>query len=238
MYGDPDIVELPDGSLGLCQWLPEHPHPFKTADFDDSAEPMINVDPANFGGYQNIHNIAQEIRSIDPELNYSVGIYERRSLIPDPEVVFQLGTVVSGSWFGIRVAKATADVMEPRLKRMLDVICDTIVKTAQCAIPHTRPITYIVKVNGTPNVDLIVRTRDANLAIRAFAGDFSQVEKDIATLHRRFNAEMIQFLLNERGEWEFNFLLTADGKSIGTKTAFTRRDVLLREMELKVKKKV
>ena len=42
---------------------------------------------------------------------------------------------------------------------------------------------------------------------------------------------MIQYLLNDKGEWEFNFLLTGDGKTIGSKMSFNRRAVLLNQME-------
>lgn len=133
--------------------------------------------------------------------------------------------------FVAKVSKVAADAIEPRLKKFFDVIIETVLKTAKTAIPSLRPITYIVKVNGKPNVDLVVKSRDPNLVISAFSSDFSEIQKQVVALSSRFNAEMIQFLLDEQGQWKFNYLLTHDGKVIGSKMSYDRQTILLREME-------
>lgn len=238
LYGNPVCVDLPNGHSGFLQELPEYPHPLTSSDFGDSQLPEIQIDPSNFGGFEDASVFLGEIRKIAPELEYETGVMERRSLIPDPEVVFRLGLSLSAIWFVARVSKAAADAVEPRLKGFFDVIMETILKTAKTAIPILRPITYIVKVNGDPNVDFVVRSRDPNVVIRAFAGDFSEISKQVVALRIRFGAEMIQFLLDEKGQWKFNYLLTRDGKVIGSKMSYDRQAVLLREMEAKAKEKL
>jgi hypothetical protein len=178
-----------------------------------------------------------ELSAIARDIEYNVEFFERRSLIPDPEVIFKLGVALSTSWFGGKMAKAAADALEPKLKRFLEVMCDTITKTAKNALPMTRPITYVVKVNGKPNIDFVVKSRDPNVVISAFTGNFEDVAKDVSRLRQRFDAEMIQYLLNENGEWVFNFLLTGDGKTIGSKMSFDRRAVLLNQMEAAARSK-
>jgi len=42
-------------------------------------------------------------------------------------------------------------------------------------------------------------------------------------LQETFGAARIQYLLNNNGEWEFNYLLTANGAVIGTEKSFDRR---------------
>lgn len=236
LYGEPAEIELPGGDKGLVQWIPEQPYPLTTADFGDSDTAEIQIDPVNFGGYERAQTAINDLSQIDPEAGYAVGTFERRSLIPDPEVIFRLGVALSATWFATRAGKAAADALEPRLKRFIDAICNAVILTARNALPMTRPITYLVKVNGTPNVDLVVRSRDPNTVIKAFTGDFADIARDVAVLRKRFDAEMVQYILNEKGEWEFNFLLTADGKAIGSRVAFDRRTVLLNQMEEAVQK--
>lgn len=238
-YGKPVDVELPNGDSGFLQELPEHPYPLTLSDFRESELPDIQVDPANFDGFEHTSTFLREIQAIAPELEYKTGIMERRALIPDPEVVFSLGLSLSATWFVARVSKAAADAIEPRLKRFFDVIIETVLKTAKTAIPSLRPITYIVKVNGKPNVDFVVKSRDPNLIISAFSNDFSGIQKQVVALSSRFDAEMIQFLLDEEGQWKFNYLLTHDGKVIGSKMSYDRQTVLLRGMkELQEKEKL
>ena len=237
-YGPPVSVDLPNGDYGLLQALSEYPHPLTSSDFGDSNLPEIQIDPSNFGGFEDASAFLEEIRTIAPEQEYKTGMMERRSLIPDPEVIFRLGLSLSATWFVARISKAAADAIEPRLKKFFDVVVETVWKTAKSAIPLHRPITYIVKVNGETNVDFVVQSRDPNLVIRAFAGDFSEVAKQVTALRIRFCAEMIQFLLDEKGQWNFNYLLTRDGKVIGSKMSYDRQAVLLREMEAKAKEKL
>lgn len=238
LYGHPICVDLPNGDSGFLQVLPEYPHPLTSSDFGDSQLPEIQIDPSNFGGFEDASVFLDEIQKIAPELEYETGVMERRSQIPDPEVVFRLGLSLSAAWFAARMSKAAADAIEPRLKRFFDVVIETVSKTVKTAIPLLRPITYIVKVNGDTNVDFVVRSRDPNIVIRAFAGDFSEVSKQVAALRVRFGAEMIQFLLDEKGQWKFNYLLTRDGKVIGSKMSYDRQALLLQEMEAKVKEKL
>ena len=177
LYGDPREIELPDSSIGLLQELVEHPHPLTSGDFGECTIPEVQIDPENFGGYENAQLFLAELSAIAPDIEYDVGIFERRSLIPDPEVIIRLGVAFSTSWFGVKMTKAAADALEPRFKRFLEVICDIITKTAKNALPNTRPITYVVKVNGKPNVDFVVKSRDPNVVISAFTGDFENVAK-------------------------------------------------------------
>jgi|688.fasta_scaffold102209_1 hypothetical protein len=237
LYGYPKEIELPDSSIGLLQELVEHPHPLTSGDFGDCSIPEVQIDAVNFGGYENAQVFLLELSAIARDIEYNVEFFERRSLIPDPEVIFKLGVALSTSWFGGKMAKAAADALEPKLKRFLEVMCDTITKTAKNALPMTRPITYVVKVNGKPNIDFVVKSRDPNVVISAFTGNFEDVAKDVSRLRQRFDAEMIQYLLNENGEWVFNFLLTGDGKTIGSKMSFDRRAVLLNQMEAAARSK-
>lgn len=238
LYGHPACVELPNGDSGFLQALPEYPHPLTSSDFGDSQLPEIQIDPTNFGGFEDASAFLEEIRKIAPELKCRTGVKERRSLIPDPEVIFHLGLSLSAAWIAARMSKAAADAIEPQLKRFFDVVIETVSKTAKAAIPFFRPITYIVKVNGDTNVDFVIQSRDPNVVIRAFAGDFSEILKQVAELRNRFGAEMIQFLLDEKEQWRFNYLLTRDGKVIGSKMSYDRQSVLLGEIEAQTKEKL
>ena len=105
------------------------------------------------------------------------------------------------------------------------------------AIPKNRPVTYVCQVNGKPNLEFVARTRDANAVISALVNDdMVDLKPRIDKLKKQYDAEMLQFKLDEDGKWLFSFLLTKDGKVIGTKEAYDHRAVILSDMKKKRKK--
>jgi hypothetical protein len=147
LYGPPVCVDLPNGDSGFLQALPEYPHSLTSSDFGDSKLPEIQIDPSNFGGFEDTSVFLEEIRKIAPELEYETGVMERRSLMPDPEVVFRLGLSLSASWFAARMSKAAADAIEPQLKRFFDVVMATVLKTVGAPSPR-RPHCRAVEGDG------------------------------------------------------------------------------------------
>ena len=88
---------------------------------------------------------------------------------------------------------------------------------------------------GKPFIEFVARSNDSNAVLSALIE-----EKLVTTLSRAeqlnalFHSEKIQFLLDEKGEWEFNYLLTETGAVIGTEKSFSRRNRRVQLMLSKV----
>jgi len=226
-------VKLPSGEPGYQQQSRKHNFPFTTAEFSHTESLCVAIDPTGLGGMQEATRFFDELKK-DISIDFETKPVERRALLPDPEIIFTLGIKASATWFGLRLAKAAADVLESELKDFLKVMIRAIKRTATSAIPKNRPITYVLQIQGEPNLEFIACTRDSHAVILAMANrDLSDLRPEIDTLRENFNAEMIQFRMRDDGSWRFNYLLTKDGKVIGTKEAFDHRAVVLKEMERK-----
>ena len=86
-------------------------------------------------------------------------------------------------------------------------------------LPKNQPVHFIVEIPVDKSlVELIVTTRNPDVAIKAYDKKvISKLQRDIEIAIESFNAEKIQYLLNEENNWELNYLLTKDGKVIGQK---------------------
>jgi hypothetical protein len=237
-FPDPREIELPFGEQGFEQQSEEHTFPFTTGEFHHSESFRVAVDPTAFGGIEGAKQFFAYLRQTVQATDFETEPFERRSVLPDPVVIFTLGLQASGLWLGVRLAKAAADALEPELKSFFQIMICAIKRTAAEAIPINRPVTYVLRVHGNPNLEFIARTRDANAVISAMAErGLGKLQPQINSLRDGFKAEMIQFHLQVDGTWAFNYLLTKDGKVVGTRKAFNHRAVVLQEMKAKRKRK-
>ncbi len=231
-------ITLPTGELGFLQHSAKHRFPFTTGDFHYPKTFSLSVDPTGLGGHRGANRFDNDLRQAEPATEFEFKTTDRRSVLPDPEIIFTLGLQASALWFGVRLAKAAADAIEPELKAFFGVLVAAVKCMAVEAIPKNRPVTYVLQVHGKPNLEFIARTRDASAVISAMVErHLGDLQPQIDALYEHFNAEMIQFNLQESGTWAFNYLLTSDGKVIGTKKAFDHRAVVLQELDRKSKGK-
>lgn len=237
IFSPPTEVELPSGEIGYQQQSAEHKFPLTVGEFETPETFSVSADSTNFGGVEKIEAFFSELKESAPD-QFDTQVFGRRSAIPDPEIVFALGLKASAAWVGFRVAKVAADALEPELKNFFAVLIKTVKDTAVNAIPKHRPVTYVLRVHGRPNLELIARTRNADAVISAMTdGDLSSLQPKIDVLRKRFDAEMVQFKLADDGEWVFNYLVTPKGKVVGTKEAYDHRAFVLKEMSMKRKRK-
>ncbi len=231
IFGSPTEIELPIGEIGLQQSSDEHHHSLAVGEFHHPQNYCVAIDAVNLGGHQELEDFFSELRSPSSE-EFETQAITRRSVIPDPQVMFTLGLQLSAAWFGLRIAKAAADSIEPELKAFFQVMIQTIKNMALNATPKHRPVTYVLQVHGKPNLEFVARTRDTDLVIRAMANAGSpDLSSMIDRLYNHFNAEMIQFKLRDDGSWAFNYLATKSGKIVGTREAFDHRATVLKQMD-------
>jgi hypothetical protein len=121
IFPPPTEIELPSGEIGYQQQSAGHRHPLTIGEFHHPDSFSIGIDPTNVGGIQKLEDFFARLKGLDSE-EFETQPIERRSLIPDPEVMFTLGLKASAAWFGLRVAKVAADAIEPELKNFFQVL--------------------------------------------------------------------------------------------------------------------
>jgi hypothetical protein len=231
VFPPPTEIELPSGESGYLQRSGTESHPFVTDRLDESVRFLVATDPHGLGGHPEAERFFDMLKETRSE-GLGVGWTERRSELPDPEIVFTVGKSLAVVWIAACVGKGVKDAIATEVKERVKTLALAIKTMAANAIPKYRPVTYVLRLLGKPNVEFVARTRDADAVIRAMTGrSLSQVEPDIKALRERFGAEMIQLELRDDGKWAFNYLLTRDGKVVGTKQSFDRRAIVLQEME-------
>ncbi len=235
IFPDPVVVVLPDGTEALEQHSEKERYAFTTAAVDIPDTIAVAVDYMNFQSHEALQQFFAELHDElhTPFLEEQFG---RKALISDPELVITLGLKAAAIWLAVRagsgLAAAVSDITKEETKKLYYTVRSMIFRYASFANPKNRPITYALRVPGTPNIEFVARSTDVNKVVIAFTdGSFSSVYEQVDTLRDKLNPEFIQFILSEEEvTWRFNYLLTHDGSTIGIKEAFNRRTVLLNEI--------
>jgi len=241
IFPDPVAVTLPDGTEALEQHSEKERYAFTTATMGTPHTIAVAVDYMNFKSHEALQQFYAELRDEldEPFHEEHIG---RKALISDPELLITLGLKASAIWLAVRagtgVAAAVSDIATEETKKLYYTVRRMILRYALFANPKNRPITYVLQVPGTPNIEFVARSTNVNKVVTAFTdGSFSTVYEQVETLRDTLSPEFIQFILNEDGTWHFNYLLTHNGSTIGIKEAFDRRAVLLNEMARAAKHK-
>lgn len=239
-----DTIEkltLPNGLELIRESCQDHNYPFTECTYENNENVQIQYDYVNFQSYENCKDFIKNLKS-ENELDFEESSYGRKAEIPDPEIVIRLTEILVIA-LGIslrKIPEKLGEAVGDDLVKFYKLLTNTIKKSVQELIPKKRPIHFVVELPIEKSVvELIVITRDADLAINAFnQAVISQFIEEIKICIIHFNAEKIQYILNENKVWELNYLLTNDGKVIGTKKAFKRRDDFFQEMvEKEIEKK-
>ena len=115
--------------------------PFADTEKDDISKLEISIDPVNFL-QEDYEELIQYITD-DCDANYQDII--RKSLIPDPEIVFTLAAGTLMFWTGKKALEKLADNVATDIASCYTRIKKAAVKFAQYAIPKNRPITYVFR---------------------------------------------------------------------------------------------
>ena len=231
-------ITLPDGSVAYEEFLPDNNKPFSLK-LDKKAPDklQIHTDFVNFESKKEYESFVNDIKNVGDFEEKHIG---RKALIPDPEIIITLTHGLIAYIVSKKIIdKATdkiIDSMVNDISKLYDVIKCEIVSAAKHVIPKNRPITYIFEAPGEVGVEFLARTNDPNMILSALEKNKLQdcFEK-VDNLKRTINADKVQFILNDDGIWEFNFLLTKSGHVIGTPESHKRRERRFKLMEEEIK---
>ncbi len=228
LFDDPVEIALPDGTTAWMQWSPTDQRPFSVSneDFDDGF--VVSIDPANFATPED-YTVFLETLKGDAEFTYET--YFRKSLLADPQLIISFGAI--GLYLWSRIGKSAVEQASVPLSReigndlakLYSLIKSAVAGMTKLAIPKNRPQTYIIRVPGSPIVDLIARTADADLLTSSLQAErIAPALEKAMSLKERLGATNVQFEMEATGEWRFNYLLTTTGAVIGRPAKFTERN--------------
>ncbi len=232
VFEDYAVAQFPNGTVLIKQESEEDHRPFVLQEIPADAV-IVASDPANFGSPKEFNRFFEEIRG-DSEVEFIRQPIMRKSWLPDPELVIRIGEVALGLQVTRKVLEKAQDNLVAEiaddLSKLYRLPKSAIVAIVKHARPKNRPITYVFEMDPKPFIELVAISADADFVLTALAKHNIQQILATATEYRdRLGAERVQFLLNDRGEWEFNYLLTHNGAVIGTQKSFSRRE---RRLEL------
>lgn len=228
-----ESVTLSSGLKLIRESFSEENFPFAECQFELKEKIEILYDFVNFESYEKGKDFIKELKS-KAEIDFEGLEFARKSEIPDPEIIIRL-TEILGIAIGIglrKIPEKLGEAIGEDLAKFYRLFSNTIKKSISELLPKNQPIHFIVEIPVAKSlVELIVTTRNPGIAIKAYdKAIISKLKQDIEISIKSFNAEKIQFCLNEENNWELNYLLTKDGKVVGTKKSFKKRDDFFQRM--------
>lgn len=87
-------------------------------------------------------------------------------------------------------------------------------------IPANKTLLTIFEIPWEPYIELHIRSNDSSKVEKGLKpSKLAAVHQKILSLQKYVDIAEIYFILDSKNKWEFSYLLTKDGKAIGTKSA-------------------
>lgn len=238
IFEDAKEIVLLDGCKLYVEGSTTDDRPFNECFHEQPEKLTIEYDPINFEP-KIMHDFLSELRKT---IVFDEEQLVRKAEIPDPIMIINIGKTLLITLFSSMALKNLADkFIEKTSDKLAEEVSEDVAKfyafakeavlgMIKNAKPKNRPIAYIFRLPANPIIDFIAKTNDANLVTEAI-----KLEKIKATLEskeavlKQLKPLKVQFLLDDKGDWQLNYLLTKDGKVIGTKESFQRRPIWIKE---------
>lgn len=196
--------------------------PFADTEPENIEKFTVQFDPVNFG-YESFELIKEQIsKDIDVEIK----TFMRKSVIPDPEVVFNF---IKDSFILLAATQTlnkTVEKVSSDGSNLYDKIKQIVIKAVKYIKPSNRPITYVMKENRGYILELLIRTADPNVLFQALSSEkLSTFINDVDSVKDVIDEPTykIQYIYNENNAcWEFNYLSTSTGKVIGSEKCYKK----------------
>lgn len=229
------MTRLPDGTLAVKYSSAVDRRPFVIGRVFSGDKLGIAYDGVNFGSNDDLDAFVAEV-TLGGELKFEERDIFRKSVLPDPEVIFGfakvVGTYLAGKKVFDKVGSQVAEDIGTDLAKLYRSIRNTAFAAAKYCIPKNRPITYIfIALEQPVLVEFAIQTADPKrVADHVTIALLEKPLEKALELHKTMGAEKVQFRLHEAGTWDLNYLLTSTGDVIGTQVSMKRRSKRMRLM--------
>jgi hypothetical protein len=205
---------------------------FAEVELEENMDTTILIDPHNFNSFLDAKLFSDRLMK-NEDFSPIVNFHGRKSAIPDPEIIFKFASAgllyhllkPAAKKIGEKLSDAIADKTISEGKKLNDFVEKSLKELFYQCIPKARPVTIVFDLPGKPHIELIARTRDEKLVLKGLRDKkLEAIRKEIDSLNKNVKVTKVQFLLNEKGKWKFNFLITETGQTIGTKISVKKRE--------------
>lgn len=202
---------------------------------------QISVDKNNFSNINTLQETGQKLKEIN-QGDVKLDLRMRKSLIPDPEIVLTIASLFTllkpvlskmGEKFAEDITDDLYKFSKSNYKKLMNQIIGSVGILRKNIIPKNKVLHTIFEIPGIPYIELHIKSDDVNRVEKGLrASNLLKVYKKIQNLQSKLNITEIHFVLNAKDSWDFSYLITEEGKVIGTKASFKKRDKLFERIEL------
>ena len=118
-------------------------------------------------------------------------------------------------------------------KALISKIAESVRVIRKDMVPKNKVLVTIFEIPGRPYIELQVKSDDSAKIIKALSDKkLAKVHQQISVLQGKIDISEICFVFNAKDKWEFTYLITSNGEVVGTKSAFNKRDRLVKRINL------
>lgn len=189
----------------------------------------LHIDSANFRSKEELQQFLSEARESG---EFEHADLSRFSQVPDPILFLQ---VVVGGKFLYDVTKKVSEKLSDKIADSVVASVAQVTKLATTSFEkllgrssEDQNPTTIMCIQTSPCIEFVFFKADRDMEGLSEEAIRTAVER-AEWLDSKFNADRIQFHFLD-GSWKLNFLLTKDGKIIGTDKAFSRQSERMNQL--------
>ncbi|RYE12799.1 MAG: hypothetical protein EOP34_10140, partial [Rickettsiales bacterium] len=205
----------------------------------------IAIDKNNFTSMQSLGETGKQLKELHAE-PIALELNMRKDLFPDPQLVITLAKYAFIFYplitplmkkMGEKLAEDLADDLykacKVKAKNLVKKLSSSVRLVRQDIVPKDKVLNTIFEIPGDPYIELHIKSDDPTKIEKGLTTrNLSRVHQKIENLRRHVDISEIYFKLNDKDKWDFNYLLTKDGKAIGTRSIFKKRDHLVNRINL------
>lgn len=221
-----DIVNLNDGTVLIKESFSYGEFPFIECHEDLVDKLSIGTDPANYESPIEIDEI-NSLAAIESGLEIDSHLIGRKAELSDPETIIHI-TANLAIVLGIiktKIPEKIGEAVGDDLAKFYKFLSKLAIETIKRAKPSNRPKNFVIIYPNTECIiELIVTTHKPDTVLESLTNEKLKLVADKTQQLLNLNPEKIQFIYNDQESWEFNYLLTKTGATIGTIKSFNKRN--------------
>lgn len=219
---------------GKIWYITESSHdrrPFADTQPENVSRIKVSIDPVNFSD----SDFSDLMEFYTKECQLDADCFVRKSLIPDPEIVF---TVLKGTiavMAGKKIVEKLSDQVADDAVKIYELIKKVVLETIKRCTQKNKPVAYVLKEHGPYLKELVVVTDRPEILLEAVCTErISQAQAEIEKFEKTFAVDIAKLQCTydiEKQKWEINFVSTGTGMVIGSEKCYKKTVELARKVE-------
>lgn len=205
----------------------------------------ISLDKNNFKSFEAYNSLSYKLNDLhNGNIEFEGSM--RKSLELDPQIVITLAKYSIIFYplikpilkkIGEKIADDISDYLyeeaKSKVKKMTIGLNESINLIKANILPNTKKLLTIFEIPGDPCIELHIKSDDSKKIFKALEPrKLAKVHLQIQALQENLELSEAYFIMNGKDKWQFSYLITKSGQVVGTKSAFSKRDKLIKRINL------